>query len=93
MHGKVSPIYHFGDGIFDGLPTPFDATRYHSLIVEEPLPDVLEVTAFTRQGELMGIKHREHPVYGIQFHPESFLTVVGKQILGNFLELSTAGDL
>lgn len=85
LHGKVSPIYHFGDGIFDGVPTPFEATRYHSLIVEDPLPAELEVTAFTREGELMGLRHREYPIYGIQFHPESYLTTYGKKILANFL--------
>ena len=86
LHGKVSPIYHYGDGLFMDVPTPFEATRYHSLIVQDDLPDALEVTAFTRQGELMGLQHREFPIYGIQFHPESFLTEMGKQILKNFLE-------
>ena len=87
LHGKVSDIYHFGDGIFIGVPTPFKATRYHSLIVADELPEALEVTAFTRTRELMGVKHREYPVYGIQFHPESFLTIEGKHILQNFLEI------
>ena len=86
MHGKTSPILHHGDGLFAGLPTPFDATRYHSLIVAEPLPDALEVTAFTSEGEVMGLRHRDHPIFGVQFHPESILTEHGKQILRNFLD-------
>jgi anthranilate synthase/aminodeoxychorismate synthase-like glutamine amidotransferase len=87
LHGKTSPIYHYGDGLFQGVPSPFEATRYHSLIVDKPLPAELEVTAFTREGELMGLAHRQHPVYGVQFHPESILTTSGKQILRNFLDL------
>ncbi len=86
MHGKTSAIYHKGKGIFDGIPSPFRATRYHSLIVEEPLPEVLKVTAFTREGEVMGVVHREYPVVGVQFHPESILTEHGKRLLANFLE-------
>ena len=86
MHGKTSPIHHHGDGLFAGLPSPFDATRYHSLIVAEPLPDALEVTAFTSEGEVMGLRHRDHPIFGVQFHPESILTEHGKQILRNFLD-------
>lgn len=86
MHGKTSAIYHKGKGIFDGIPSPFQATRYHSLIVEEPLPEVLKVTAFTREGEVMGVAHREYPVIGVQFHPESILTEHGKRLLANFLE-------
>jgi anthranilate synthase/aminodeoxychorismate synthase-like glutamine amidotransferase len=85
LHGKTSPIYHYGDGLFQGVPSPFEATRYHSLIVDKPLPPALEVTAFTREGELMGLAHREYPIYGVQFHPESILTTSGKQILRNFL--------
>lgn len=85
MHGKTSPIYHHGDGIFRGIPNPFTATRYHSLIVEEPLPDCLQVTAFTRDGEIMALQHKSHPVVGVQFHPESILTEHGKRILQNFL--------
>ncbi len=85
MHGKASPIYHYGDQLFTGLPSPFVAGRYHSLIVADPLPDCLEVTAFTREGELMGIRHRTYPIYGVQFHPESILTEMGKKILQNFL--------
>jgi anthranilate synthase/aminodeoxychorismate synthase-like glutamine amidotransferase len=85
MHGKTSQIYHDGQGIFDGLPSPFEATRYHSLIVEEPLPDCLEVAAFTIEGEVMSLRHRQHPTFGVQFHPESILTQHGKQLLKNFL--------
>jgi anthranilate synthase component II len=85
MHGKTSKVYHNGQGLFNGIPSPFTATRYHSLIVEEPLPDSLQVTAFTRDGEVMGLQHHEHPVYGVQFHPESILTEHGKRILQNFL--------
>ena len=87
MHGKTSQIYHDGQGIFDGLPSPFEATRYHSLIVEEPLPDCLEVTAFTIDGEVMSLRHRSHPTFGVQFHPESILTRYGKQLLKNFLTM------
>lgn len=86
MHGKVSNVYHNGRGVFNGVPSPFKATRYHSLIVEEPLPDSLEVTAFTRDGEIMALHHMEYPVTGVQFHPESILTEHGKRILQNFLE-------
>lgn len=87
MHGKVSPVMHEGDGVFAGLPSPFTATRYHSLIVQEPLPDDLIATAHTAEGELMGLRHRELPIYGVQFHPESILTDHGKTLLGNFLKL------
>ena len=86
MHGKTSPIHHRGDGLFAGLPSPFDATRYHSLIVAEPAPGELEVTAVTTEGEVMGLRHRTHPIFGVQFHPESILTGHGKQLLRNFLE-------
>jgi anthranilate synthase/aminodeoxychorismate synthase-like glutamine amidotransferase len=86
MHGKTSAIYHNGKGLFTGVPNPFRATRYHSLIVEEPLPDCLQVTAFTREGEVMGLRHKDYPVSGVQFHPESILTEHGKRILQNFLE-------
>ncbi len=85
MHGKTSPVYHNGSGIFNGVPSPFNATRYHSLIVEEPLPDCLQVIAFTSEGEVMGLRHKEYPVVGVQFHPESILTEHGKRILANFL--------
>lgn len=86
MHGKTSAIYHTGKGLFANLPNPFTATRYHSLIVEEPLPPELEVTAFTVEGEVMGLHHRSYPTFGVQFHPESILTAEGKQLLRNFLE-------
>lgn len=85
MHGKTSPIYHYGKGIFSGVPSPFEATRYHSLIVHEPLPDCLHVTAFTSEGEVMAVQHRHAPVIGLQFHPESILTRYGKEILRNFI--------
>ncbi len=86
MHGKTSNVYHNGRGLYNGVPSPFKATRYHSLIVEEPLPEILEITAFTRDGEVMGLRHKEYPVSGVQFHPESILTEHGKRILANFLE-------
>jgi anthranilate synthase component II len=86
MHGKTSQIYHKGDLLFTGVPSPFEATRYHSLIVEEPIPLQLGVTAFTDEGEIMGLRHREKPVFGVQFHPESILTTYGPRILQNFLE-------
>ena len=88
MHGKTSAVYHNGHGLFNGVPSPFTATRYHSLIVEEPLPEALAVTAFTRDGEVMGLQHREYPVVGVQFHPESILTEHGKRILQNFLNMT-----
>ena len=87
MHGKVSPVLHTGKGVFKGLPTPFTATRYHSLIVAEPLPECLEITAFTADGELMGIRHKTLPIHGVQFHPESILTEYGKELLANFLKM------
>jgi anthranilate synthase/aminodeoxychorismate synthase-like glutamine amidotransferase len=90
VHGKTSPIYHYGEGLFVGVPSPFPATRYHSLIVAEPVPDELEITAFTAEGEVMGLHHRELPIHGVQFHPESILTPHGKQILRNFLALRGA---
>jgi anthranilate synthase/aminodeoxychorismate synthase-like glutamine amidotransferase len=86
MHGKTSPILHAGKSVFAGLPSPFEATRYHSLIVKrETLPDCLEITAWTADGVIMGLQHKEHPVHGVQFHPESILTQDGKRILENFL--------
>lgn len=88
MHGKTSSVYHNGQGLFDGVPSPFKATRYHSLIVEEPVPAELTVTAFTSDGEVMGLQHRTYPVVGVQFHPESILTEHGKRILRNFLEMT-----
>lgn len=87
MHGKTSLIYHDSRGIFQSLPNPFEAARYHSLLVKEPLPEELSVTAFTRQGEVMGIRHKTSPLQGVQFHPESILTPHGKQILKNFMEM------
>ncbi len=87
MHGKTSPVFHDGTGVFAGLPNPFLATRYHSLIVQEPLPPDLVANAHTEDGELMGLRHRAHPTFGVQFHPESILTEHGKQLLGNFLVL------
>ena len=87
MHGKVSPIQHTGQGVFAGLPNPFTATRYHSLIVAEPLPADLIATAHTPEGELMGLQHRQFPIHGVQFHPESILTECGKSLLRNFLKL------
>jgi len=88
MHGKVSAIQHDGKTIFKGLPNPFTATRYHSLIVEKKsLPNSLEISAWTEQDEIMGIRHKEFKVEGVQFHPESILTESGKQLLANFLAL------
>jgi anthranilate synthase component II len=86
MHGKTSRVYHNGDGLFTGVPSPFQATRYHSLIIEEPIPDDLAVTAFTRDGEVMAVRHKTWPTVGVQFHPESILTEHGKRILQNFLD-------
>ena len=86
MHGKTSAVYHDGRGVFEGVPSPFEAGRYHSLIVQEPLPDELRVTAFTKEGEVMGLRHKHYPLEGVQFHPESVLTKFGKQILKNFLD-------
>ena len=89
MHGKTSEIHHDGKGLFQGLPNPFTATRYHSLAVSrETLPDELEVTAWTDDGEIMGFQHRTRPVYGVQFHPESIATEGGHQLLANFLDLA-----
>jgi anthranilate synthase component 2 len=88
MHGKSSLVYHNGTGVFAGLPNPFSAIRYHSLVVKrEGLPDCFEITAWTDDDEIMGLRHKEHPVAGIQFHPESFMTQAGKDILRNFLEM------
>ena len=86
MHGKTSMIYHNGEQIFDDLENPFEATRYHSLIVKkETLPDCFELTAWTDQDEIMGLRHKDYPIWGVQFHPESILTVEGKKLLRNFL--------
>jgi len=88
MHGKTSPILHKGRGLFAGLDNPFEATRYHSLIVErETLPDALEITAWTPENELMGLKHKAHETWGVQFHPESILTTSGMKLIENFLTL------
>lgn len=88
MHGKTSAIYHDGKGIFKGIASPFQATRYHSLLVERrTFPDVLRITAETKDREIMGLQHKKYPVYGVQFHPESILTLEGKKILKNFLEI------
>jgi anthranilate synthase/aminodeoxychorismate synthase-like glutamine amidotransferase len=88
MHGKTSKIYHFGDPLFEGIESPFEATRYHSLIVErESLPDCLIITAETDQKEIMGLKHQQFPMWGVQFHPESILTKPGKKMIRNFLSL------
>ena len=87
MHGKVSSIQHDGRGVFCGVSQPFTAGRYHSLVVAEPLPDVLEISARTDDGTIMGVRHRTFPVHGVQFHPESVLTGEGRQILRNFLGL------
>jgi anthranilate synthase/aminodeoxychorismate synthase-like glutamine amidotransferase len=88
MHGKTSMIHHDGQGVFKGLSQPFEATRYHSLIVKrDTLPDSLLITAETAEKEIMGLRHKEYPLHGVQFHPESILTVEGKHLLKNFLEL------
>lgn len=87
MHGKTSMMEHDGKSVFKGLPQPFEATRYHSLIVQkDTLPDCLEITAWTQEGEIMGLQHKEHEIHGVQFHPESILTAEGKNLLANFLK-------
>lgn len=87
MHGKTSPIHHHNTSVFEGLPSPFIATRYHSLLVERAtLPDCLQITAETEEGEIMGVAHKEYPIEGVQFHPESIITDHGHQILRNFLQ-------
>jgi anthranilate synthase component 2 len=92
MHGKVSSIEHDGNGVFRGLASPFQATRYHSLVIaDDSCPDVLVVTAHTADGEIMGVRHRELPIEGVQFHPESILTEVGKPLLRGFLEVCARG--
>ena len=89
MHGKTSPIHHEGKGVFAGMPEPFTGTRYHSLSVrKETMPDVLEVTAWTDDGEVMGLRHATRPIHGVQFHPESIATEGGHQLLANFLDLA-----
>ena len=88
MHGKTSPIHHNGRDLFEGMPNPFTATRYHSLVIQrERLPDCLDVTAESDEGEIMGVRHKEHPIWGVQFHPESILTENGRTIVKNFLKL------
>lgn len=92
MHGKVSPVHHGGTDLFEGIPTPFTATRYHSLILDRAsLPEELEITAWTDEGEIMAIRHRELPVWGVQFHPEAVLTEHGHVLLNNFLALGRGG--
>ncbi|MCZ8517596.1 aminodeoxychorismate/anthranilate synthase component II [Paenibacillus filicis] len=91
MHGKTSEIHHDGKGVFKGLPSPFTATRYHSLIVKkETLPDCLEISAETAEGEIMGLRHKEYPIEGVQFHPESIITDHGHRMLQNFLNETAA---
>ncbi len=90
MHGKTSPIKHDGKDVFEGMPNPFTATRYHSLVVKrDTLPDCFEITAETEEGEIMGLRHKQHPIWGVQFHPESILTENGRQIMKNFLKLGS----
>ena len=87
MHGKVSPVFHDGKGVNTDMPNPFRATRYHSLLVErESLPDCLEITAWTEEGEIMGLRHKKYAVEGVQYHPESIMTEEGKKIIRNFVE-------
>ena len=88
MHGKTSPNKHDGRHLFEGMPNPFVATRYHSLVVKrDTVPDCLEITAETEAGEIMGLCHKEYPIWGVQFHPESILTEDGRELLRNFLKL------
>ena len=87
MHGKVSAVHHDGRGVFKGVSQPFTAGRYHSLVVAEPVPDQLEISARTEDGTIMGLRHRTAPIHGVQFHPESVLTPEGRKLLRNFLEL------
>jgi anthranilate synthase component 2 len=94
MHGKTSPIHHEGQGVFAGIPSPFTATRYHSLAVRrEDLPEVLEAVAWTEDGEIMGVRHRTRPIHGVQFHPESIATEYGHDLLANFLDLAGVSRL
>src|SRR2546427_4967983 len=89
LHGKTSRIHHKGEGIFRGIPTPFEATRYHSLVIKrESMPDCLEITAETDEGEVMAVRHREHAIEGVQFHPESVMTPIGKDLLRNWVATS-----
>jgi anthranilate synthase/aminodeoxychorismate synthase-like glutamine amidotransferase len=93
MHGKTSPIFHDGQGVFAGLSNPFEATRYHSLVIKRETfhnPDFV-ISAWTEEGEIMGVRHKEWPLHGVQFHPESFLTVEGPKLLANFVRMKPAG--
>ncbi|NOY64163.1 MAG: aminodeoxychorismate/anthranilate synthase component II [Nitrospirae bacterium] len=91
MHGKTSLIYHDGRIIYEGIPNPFEATRYHSLVINRStLPGCLYITAWTKEGEIMGVRHKEYAIEGVQFHPESILTAVGKDLLRNFLKIKTS---
>ncbi len=91
MHGKTSPVKHNGKDLFEGMPNPFSATRYHSLVIErDSLPDCLEITAETEEGEIMGVRHKEYPIHGVQFHPESILTDNGRTLVANFLKIRAA---
>jgi len=91
MHGKTSPVKHNGKDLFEGMPNPFSATRYHSLVIErDSLPDCLEITAETEEGEIMGVMHKEYPIHGVQFHPESILTDNGRTLVANFLKIRAA---
>ena len=93
MHGKMSLIHHDGEGVFKGLPNPFEAIRYHSLAVyQDDMPEELSVTAWTDNGLVMGVRHRDYPIEGIQFHPESIMTKVGKDLLQNFLDMPAPAD-
>ena len=93
MHGKSSPVHHDGRGVFAGLPSPFEAIRYHSLAVDpDSLPPALEVSAWTEEGVIMGVRHRDHPVEGVQFHPESIATTHGREILRNFIQPAEEGE-
>jgi anthranilate synthase component II len=89
MHGKLSPVLHNGTGLFQGIPSPFQATRYHSLILADPIPEELEILARTTKGELMALRHKTYPIFGVQFHPEAILTQYGKKLLNNFLSTGT----
>lgn len=94
MHGKTSQIYHCGKDLFEGMPNPFTATRYHSLILRrESLPDCFEITAETKEGEIMGVRHKHYPIWGVQFHPESILTEEGRRLVGNFLKLGATSPV
>ncbi|MBW1782366.1 MAG: aminodeoxychorismate/anthranilate synthase component II [Deltaproteobacteria bacterium] len=94
MHGKTSSIFHDGQTIYDGIPNPFEAVRYHSLIVDrDSFPDCLEISAWTEEGEIMGLRHRTYKIEGVQFHPESILTSLGKQMIDNFIRLTNGREL